>query len=233
MSYESGVTSRCGHPLRLRFEYDSACLACEVEQLRPIKQRAVEARSAGVSQSLPPHQAVWQAARFILGESPPPAPGDRLVDGGIPGTVIRCAKCSGDGVLLDPDPGATDHLRVEPSGGPHLLVDVADWLSPEDAAYDTAQTPPHPIRRVWRDPDSDPAAKCARATGVPVEVIRRVLRFVFLEEADPAPMEWAEVLARALHDADCGCDTYDQEEDPRYIKAVRQALSSAEGSTCT
>lgn len=31
-------------------------------------------------------------------------------------------------------------------------------------------------------------------------------------------------LARALHDADCGCDTYDDVEDPRYIDAVTAVL---------
>lgn len=33
-----------------------------------------------------------------------------------------------------------------------------------------------------------------------------------------------DTLARALHDADCGCDTYDEIEDPRYIDAVHTAL---------
>lgn len=38
----------------------------------------------------------------------------------------------------------------------------------------------------------------------------------------PAPVD-ADRLARALHDADCGCDDYDEVEDPRYITAVRAA----------
>lgn len=36
----------------------------------------------------------------------------------------------------------------------------------------------------------------------------------------------AGALALALHDADCGCDNYDQVEDPRYIDAVRRVLDA-------
>lgn len=35
-----------------------------------------------------------------------PAAGDRVTDGGIVGTLVRCEQCSGDGLLHKPDPDA-------------------------------------------------------------------------------------------------------------------------------
>ena len=37
----------------------------------------------------------------------------------------------------------------------------------------------------------------------------------------------ADRLARALHEADCGCGDYDEAEDPRYITAARAALAAS------
>lgn len=34
---------------------------------------------------------------------PAPSPGDRVVDGGEPGTLVRCVECSGSGLLHQPD----------------------------------------------------------------------------------------------------------------------------------
>ncbi len=38
------------------------------------------------------------------------------------------------------------------------------------------------------------------------------------------PTRGVDTLARALHDADCGCGDYDETEDPRYITSARAAL---------
>ncbi len=43
--------------------------------------------------------------------------------------------------------------------------------------------------------------------------------------------DFTERLARALHDADCGCGTYDAVEDPRYITAARAAMETSGGDT--
>lgn len=47
---------------------------------------------------------------------------------------------------------------------------------------------------------------------------------------DMTAAELTGALARALHDADCGCDTYDSIEDPRYITAARTALQELGGT---
>lgn len=46
-----------------------------------------------------------------------------------------------------------------------------------------------------------------------------------LDAAPETSAPTADRLARALHDADCGCGTYDEVEDPRYITAARAALT--------
>jgi hypothetical protein len=47
------------------------------------------------------------------------------------------------------------------------------------------------------------------------------------------PNDFADRLARALHDTDCGCDTYDADEDSRYIGAARAALAALEACEST
>jgi hypothetical protein len=42
-------------------------------------------------------------ARFSRAAAPSQAAGDRVTDGGIVGTLVRCEECSGDGLLLKPD----------------------------------------------------------------------------------------------------------------------------------
>lgn len=51
-----------------------------------------------------------------------------------------------------------------------------------------------------------------------------------IDELQPSAesAESADRLARALHDADCGCGDYDDVEDPRYITAVRTALAACD-----
>lgn len=83
-----GLTGcRCGPDWteRDRHEPSTACdyagevavVAAEIARLRAIEQRARQATTASVSQSLPPHQAVWQVARWItdpaLSSAPVPA----------------------------------------------------------------------------------------------------------------------------------------------------------------
>lgn len=53
-----------------------------------------------------------------------------------------------------------------------------------------------------------------------------LLRALLVTGDDREPPGFADRLARALHDADCGCGTYDDVEDPRYIDAVRAALAT-------
>lgn len=43
---------------------------------------------------------------FAFLAAPPAKAGDRVTDGGIVGTLVRCEQCSGDGLLHQPDPDA-------------------------------------------------------------------------------------------------------------------------------
>ena len=46
----------------------------------------------------------WVRANMVNRDRP--KAGDRVVDGGIPGVLVRCRECSGDGLLHQADPGA-------------------------------------------------------------------------------------------------------------------------------
>lgn len=65
-------------------------------------------------------------AATVVGTTPPagPKPGDRVEDGGVMGTLIRCPQCSGDGLLHQPDelpPTAEPTPEPEPEIAPDLL----------------------------------------------------------------------------------------------------------------
>jgi hypothetical protein len=77
--------------------------------------------------------------------------GDRITDGGVPGTLETCRKCDGDGLLFRPDdPNAVP--APEPAGRPTLpVIPVSEWyLDPKaateqlEAALEQARANPAP-----------------------------------------------------------------------------------------
>lgn len=96
------------------------------------------------------YERVCEERDAALAARPPqPAAGDRVVEGGMAGTLERCSECSGDGLLHRPDPAELERFRAESPASQPAVPDGEDaaeqrtFLRGPTRLYRTEPPPPY------------------------------------------------------------------------------------------
>lgn len=138
---------------------------------------------AALARVIEPHSAPASGAAGSLGQ-----PGDRVEDGGIMGTLVRCTECGGIGVLHKPD-------ELPPTAAPQPETPPTD-VDVDPALMRDMQRIAQGYRGLAYDPDDRPeevaaviaAAKAAGLVPVPDPALFRAYRGCTPPEPAPAPV---------------------------------------------